>query len=345
MSEWKSLSCVWLFVTLWTVAHQAPLSVGFPRQEYWSELPFPSAGDLPNPGIEPRSPSLQADSLLPETTNCGIQDHLTCLLRNLYAGQDTTVRTRHGTTDWFKIGEGVHQDYILSPCLCNFYVEYIMWNAGLNESQAGIKTAGRNINSLKYADDATLIAESEEELNSLWMRLNEKNEKAGLKLKAQKTKIMASGPITLWQIDGGTMEIVTDFILGGSKITADGECIHEIKRHLLLGRKAMTNLDSVLKSRDITWLTKTHLVKAVVFPVVINACESWSIKKVEHWRTDVFELWCWRRLLRVPWIAGRWNQSILKEVNSEYSLEGLILKLKLQHLGHQMRRLTHWKRP
>ena len=156
---------------------------------------------------------------------------------------------------------------------------------------------------------------------------------------------MASGPITSWQIDGGTMEIVTDFILGGSKITADGECIHQIKRHLLLGRKAMTNLDSVLKSRDITLPTKVLVVKAVVFPVVINGCESWSIKKVEHWRTHVFELWCWRRLLRAPWIAGRWNQSILKEMNSEYSLEGLILKLKLQHLGHQMRRLTYWKRP
>ena len=145
---------------------------------------------------------------------------------------------------------------------------------------------------------------------------------------------MASGPITLWQIDGGTMEIVTDFILGGSKITADGECIHEIKRHLLLGRKAMTNLDSILKSRDITLPTKICLIKAMVFPVVINACESWSIKKVEHWRTDVFELWCWRRLLRVPWTARRSNQSILKKINPEYSLERLMLKLKLQYFGH-----------
>ena len=156
---------------------------------------------------------------------------------------------------------------------------------------------------------------------------------------------MAPGPITSWQIDGETIEIVTDFIFLGSQITADGDCSHEIKRHLLLGRKAMTNLDSVLKSRDITLPTKILVVKAMVFPVVLYGCESWSIKKVEHWRTDAFELWCWRRLLRVPWIARRWNQSILKEMNSEYSLEGLMLKLKLQYLGHLMRRLTHWKRP
>ena len=156
---------------------------------------------------------------------------------------------------------------------------------------------------------------------------------------------MPSGPITSWEIDGEAMEIVTDFIFLGSKITADGDSSHEIKRHLLLGRKAMTNLDSVLKSRDITLLTKVLVVKAVVFPVVLYGCESWSIKTVEHWRTDAFELWCWRRLLRVPWIARRWNQSILKEMNSEYSLEGLMLKLKLQYLGQLMQRLTHWKRP
>ena len=170
------------------------------------------------------------------------------------------------------------------------------------------------------------MAESEEELKSLLMKVKEESKKAGLKLNIQKTKIMASGPITSWQIDGVT---VTDLIFLGSKITADGDYSHEIKRHLLLRRKAMTNLHSVLKSRHITLPTKVHLVIAMVFPVVMYACESWAIKKAEHQRIDAFELWCWRRLLRVPWTAMRSNQSILKEINPEYSLEGLMLKLKL----------------
>ena len=175
----------------------------------------------------------------------GIPDHLTCLLRKLYAGQEPTVRTGHGTTDWFEIGKGVLRGCILSPCLFNLYAEYIMRKVGLNEAQAGIKIAGRNINNLRYADDTTLMAESEEKLKSLLMKVKEESEIVGLKLNIQKTKIMASGPITSWQIDGETMETVTDFILGGSKITADGDCSHEIKRRLLLGRKVMTNLDSV----------------------------------------------------------------------------------------------------
>ena len=182
----------------------------------------------------------------------GIPGHLTCLLRNLYAGQEAAVRTGHGTTDWFQIGKGVHQGCILSPCLFNLYAEYIMRNTGLEEAQAGIKIAVRNINNLRYADDTTLRAESEE-LKSLLMKMKEEREKVGLKLYIQKTKIMASGPITSWQIDE---ETVADFIFGGSKITADGDCSHEIKRHLLLGRKIMTNLDSMLKSRDITLSTK-----------------------------------------------------------------------------------------
>ena len=171
-------------------------------------------------------------------------------------GQEATGRTGHGTTDWFQIGKGVHQGCILSPYLFNFYTEYIMRNGGLEEAQAGIKIVGRNINNLRYADDTTLMAESEEELKSLLMKVKEESEKAGLKVNIQKTKIMASGPITSWQIDGKRVETVTDFILGGSKITADGDCSHKIKRHLLLGRKAMTNLDSLLKSRDITLTTK-----------------------------------------------------------------------------------------
>ena len=264
----------------------------------------------------------------------GIPDHLTCLLRNLYADQEATVSTGHGTTDWFQIGKGVCQACISSPCLFNLYAEYIMRNAGLDEAQAGIKIARRNINNLRYADDTTLMAESKEELKSLLMKVKVESEKAGLKLNIQKTKIMAFSPITSWQTDGETVETVADFILGGSKITADCDCSHEIKRRLLLGRKVMTNLDSILKSRDITLPRKVHLVKAMVFPVVMYGCESWIIKKAECRRIDSVKLWCWRRLLRVPWIARRSNQSILKEISPGWSLEGLMLKLKLQYFGH-----------
>uniref|UniRef100_A0A8B9X3I9 Reverse transcriptase domain-containing protein n=1 Tax=Bos mutus grunniens TaxID=30521 RepID=A0A8B9X3I9_BOSMU len=269
----------------------------------------------------------------------GIPDHLICLLRNLYAGQEATVRTGHGTTNWFQIGKGVHQGCRLSPCLFNLYAEYIMRNTGLDETQAGIKIAGRNINNLRYADDTTLMAESEEELKSLLMKVKEESEKVGLKLNIQKTKIMASGPTTSWEIDGETVETVSDFILLGSKITADGDCSHEIKRCLLLGRKVTTNLDSIFKSRDITLPTKVRLVKAMVFPVVTYGCESWTVKKAERRRMDAFELWCWRRLLRVPWTARRSNQSILKEISPGISLEGMMLKLKLQYFGHLMRRV------
>ena len=177
-------------------------------------------------------------------------------------------------SNWFQIGKGVHQGCILSPCLFNFYAEYIMRNAGLDEAQTRIKIAGRNINNLRYADDTTLMAKSEEELKSLLIKVKEESEKVGLKLNIQKTKIMASGPINSWQIDGETVETVADFILGGSKITADGDCSHEIKRHLLHGIKAMTNLDSILKRRDITLPAKVCLVKAMVFPVVMYGCES-----------------------------------------------------------------------
>ena len=255
-------------------------------------------------------------------------DHLTCLLRKLYAGQEATVRNEHGTTDWFQINKGVRQGCILSPWLFNFHAEYIMQNARLEEAQAGIKIARRNINNLRYTDDTTLMAGSEEELKSLLMKAKEESEKVGLKLNIQKTKIMASGPNTSGQIDEETVETAADFILGGSKITAGGDYSHEIKRRLLLGRKVMTNLDSTLKSRDITLSTKVHLVKAMVFPVVMYGCESWTKKKAEH-RIDAFDLWCWRRLLRVPWTARRSNQSILKEISPVCSLEGLMLKLKL----------------
>ena len=190
----------------------------------------------------------------------------------------------------------------------------------LYAAQAGIKIAGRNINTLRYADDTALLAESEE-LKSLLMKVKEENEKVGLKLNIQKMKIMASGPITSWEIDGETVETVSDFSFGGSKITADGDCSHKIKRPLLLGGKVMTNLDSIFKSRDITLPTKFGLVKAVVFPVVMYGCESWTVKKAECRRIDAFELWSWGRLLRVPWTARRSNQSIPREIKPEYSLE------------------------
>ena len=183
-----------------------------------------------------------------------------------------------------------------------------------------------------------------EELKSLLMKMKEESEEVGLKLNIQKTKIMASGTITSWEIDGETVETVTDFIFGGSKITADGDCSHEIKRRLLLGRKVMTNLDSIFKSRDITLPTKVRLVKAMVFPVVMYGCESSTLKKAECQRIDAFELWCWRRLLRVPWTARRSNQSILKKISPEYSLEGLMLKLKLQYFGHLMRRTDSFEK-
>ena len=217
-----------------------------------------------------------------------------------------------------------------------------MRDARLDEAQAGMKIAGRNINKLRYADDTTLMAESKEELKSHLVNVKEKSEKTGLKLKIQKPKVIAYGLITLWQIDGETMETVTEIIFLGSKITADSDCSHTIKRCLLLGRKTMTNLGSILKSRVITLLTKVHLVKAMIFPVVMYGCGSWTIKKAEHQRIDAFELWCWRRLLRVPWTARRSNLSTLKEISPEYSLEGLMLKLR--YFGHLMQRADSFEK-
>ena len=207
----------------------------------------------------------------------GISDHLTCLLRNLYTGQEATVRAGHGTTDWFQIGKGGHLVYVLLPCLFTLYAEYIMRNAGLEEAQAGIKISGRNISNLRYADDTILKAESDEERKSFLMKVKEKCEKPGLKLNIQKMNIMASGPIMSWEIDGGNNGNRERLYFGGSEITADGDCSHEIQKRLLLGKKAMTNLYSILKCRDITLLTKVHLVKAV-FPAVMYGCESWDYK-------------------------------------------------------------------
>ena len=196
--------------------------------------------------------------------------------------QDATFRAGHETTDWFQIRKVVCQGCILSPYLFNFYAEYIIGNTGLEEAQAGIQIAGRNINNLRYADDTTLMAESKDELKSLLMKVKEKSENVGLKPNIQKTKIMASDPINSWKTDGETIKTVADFILGGSKITVDGDCSHKTKRCLLLGRKVMTNLDSMLKTRDITLPTKIHLVKIMAFPVVMYECDCWTIKKAEH---------------------------------------------------------------
>ena len=224
----------------------------------------------------------------------------------------------------------------MSPCLFNLYADLIMRNARLDELQAGIKIGRRNINNLRYAGDTTLMVESEEELESLLMMVKEESERTSLKLNIKKMKIMASGPITSRQIEREKVEVVTIFLFLSSKITGDGDCSHEIRRQLLLGRKAMTNLDSVFKSRHITLPAKVHIVETMVFPVVMYGCESWTVKKAECQRIDVFELWCWRRLPRVPWTAKRSNQSILREINPEYLLKGLMLKLKLQCFGRLM---------
>ena len=220
-----------------------------------------------------------------------------------------------------------------------------MRNAVLDEAQAEITIAGRNINNFRYEDDITFMAESEEELKSPLMKVKEESEKVGLKLNIQKTKIMASGPITSWQIHGETVETVADFIFLASKITADGDCSHEIKRHFLLGRKAMTNLHSILKSRDVSLTTNVCLVKGMVFPVVMCGCESWIIKKAERQGIGTFELWCWRRLLRVPWTARRSNQSMLNVISPKCLLERLMLKLKLQYFRHLMRRADSFEKP
>ena len=227
------------------------------------------------------------------------------------------VKTKYGTTDWFQIGKGVCQGCILSPCLFNLYAEYIMQDAKLGEAQAGIKIARRNIKTLRYADDSTFMAEIEKALKSLLMKMKEESEKDGLKLNIHRTRIMAPSHITSWKTDGGKMDTVTNFIFLGSKITADGDYSHEIKRCLLLGRKAMTNLDSILKSSDITLPAKIHIVKAMIFLIVAWGCESCNIMKAEHQRIDAFKLWCRRKLLRVPCTARRTNQSILKEINPE----------------------------
>ena len=237
----------------------------------------------------------------------GISDHQTCLLRNLNAGKEATVRTIHGTTDWFQIGKGICQGCILSPCLFNLYAEYIMRNAGLDRAKVGIKIAGRNIINLRYADDTTLMAESEEELKSLLMKVKEESEKVGWKLNIQKTKIMASSPIISWQIDGKTMETVTDFIFFDSEITVVGDCSHEIKGCLMFRREAMINIGTVLKRRDISLLKKVHIVKAMVFPVVMY--------RVGHKEGWVQKNWCFQTVVLEKTLESPWSSKEIKPVN------------------------------
>ena len=240
-----------------------------------------------------------------------------CLLRNLHAGQEATVRTLYETTGCSRPG----RKYDRAVCVTlwfNLCTEHIMRSAGLDELQAGIKMGRRNINNLRYADDTTLMAESKEELKSLLIRVKEETESSGLRLNIKKTRIMASDPVTAWQIEGEKVGAVTDFLFLGSKITVDSDCTHEIRKQLLLGRKVMTNLGSCWKAETLP--TKVHIVKAMIFPVVMYSCESWTIKKTERQRIDDFKLWCWRRLLKVPWTARRSKQSILREIGPEHSL-------------------------
>ncbi|CAF2089884.1 unnamed protein product [Rotaria magnacalcarata] len=270
--------------------------------------------------------------------NMGVPKHIICLLKNLYTDQEATVRTEYGLTEWFKNKKEVRQGCILSPCLFNLYAEYIMRNAELDETEAGIKISGRNINNLRYADDTTFMAENEDDLKTLLMKVKEESAKAGLLLNIKKTKIVSTGTVNMIQIDGEEIEVVPDFIFLGSKIHRDGDCSNEIKRRLLLGRKAMMNLEKILKCRDITLSTKVRIANAMVFPVVTYGCESWTIKKADRRKIDAFELWCRRKLLRTPWAARRTNRSILDVVKPDFSLEALIMKLKLKYFGHIMRR-------
>ena len=268
----------------------------------------------------------------------GIPEHLIILLRGLYTDQEATVRTMYGNTEWFKINKGVRQGCILSPYLFNLYSENIMRMAGLEEIEHGIKIGGRNINNLRYADDTTLLAETEEGLKMLLDRVKQESEKAGLRLNIKKTKVMVtSSELEEFMIRDETVEVVDSFIFLGAKIEKDGGCRSEIIRRIAKGKAAMTGLHRVMKDKEISMRTKVRLVKALVFPVMMYGCESWTIRKSERRKIDAFELWCWRRILRIPWTARRTNKSVLKEIKPEISLEGMIAKQALTFFGHTIR--------
>jgi hypothetical protein len=259
-------------------------------------------------------------------------------MRNLYHGQEAAVRTQVGTTDWFKIEKGVRQGCILSPYLFNLYAENIIRNAGLDESDLGLKIAGQNINNLRYADDTTLLAENESDLKELIAKVKEESLKAGLQLNPKKTKIMSIGAPGTWEIDGEPIETVSEFNYLGSHISDDGRCTQEIRRRLILGKQALAALGNILRNKDLTIATKVRIVRAMVFPVATYGSESWVINKHDRERIDSFEIYCWRRLLRIPWTARRTNKSVLEEIRADHSLESQILKQQLKYLGHIMRR-------
>ena len=268
----------------------------------------------------------------------GVPSHLIILIRNLYTEQQASVRTEHGKTKWFNIGKGVRQGCILSPYLFNLYTEYIMRKTGIDETTAGIKIGGRNINNLRYADDTTLLAETADDLKHLLTKVKTESETAGLKLNMKKTFVMTNSEMKEFHIDNEQVEIVEEFIFLGSIVNNDGQCSNEIRRRLILGRKAMTSLDKLTKSKDISLATKIRIIKSMVFPITTYGCESWTMKQADRKKIDAFELWCWRRLLRIPWTDKRTNQSVLEEIKPELSLEASMLKLRLSYFGHLMRR-------
>jgi exonuclease III len=268
----------------------------------------------------------------------GVPKHLIILMKNLYTDQQASVKTDYGNTNWFNIGKGVRQGCILSPYLFNLYAEHIMRKAGIDEAAGGIKIGGRNINNLRYADDTTILAETADDLQCLLRKVKEESAAARLKLNMKKTFVMTNGPIQEFHIDNDQVEIVKEFIFLGSSISTDGNCSNEIKRRLLMGRKAMVSLDKLIKSKDVSLATKIRVIKTMVFPVTTYGCESWTIKQADRRKIDAFELWCWRRLLRVPWTEKRTNKSVLQEIKPECSLEASMVKLKLSYFGHIMRR-------
>ena len=268
----------------------------------------------------------------------GIPEHMVQVIRSLYANQEAKVRTEYGDTESFSIGKGVRQGCVLSPYLFNLYSEYIMRQANLEELDIGVRMGGRKINNLRYADDTTLLAESKEELLQLVTSVIEKSAQAGLYLNLKKTKIMSTEEIEEFEVDGEKIGVVRDFIFLGAKIEDSGSCKGEILRRLALGRAAMTGLTKIWKDKDITITTKCRIVNALVFPVVLYGCESWTIRKAERRRIDSFELWCWRRLLRIPWTARRTNKSVIEEIKATNPLEALIKKQQLSYFGHIMRR-------
>ncbi|CAF4950873.1 unnamed protein product, partial [Rotaria socialis] len=268
----------------------------------------------------------------------GVPKHLIILMKNLYTNQQASVKTDYGNTDWFNIRKGVRQGCILSPYLFNLYAEHIMRKVGIDEAACGIKIGGGNINNLRYADDTTIMTETAEGLQYLLGKVKEESAAAGLKLNMKKTFVMTNGPIQEFHIDNDQVEIVNELIFLGSSINTDGNCSNEIKRRLLMGRKATVSLDKLIKSKDISLATKIRITKTMVFPVTTYGCESWKIKQADRKKIDAFELWCWRKIPRVAWTEKRTNKSVLQEIKPECSLEASMVKLKLSYFGHIMRR-------